>query len=57
MTKKDRAFIRGVAAAAACVARDFDQPTLAQEVLRLLGVTHDMLVESEVDPEDLDHLP
>jgi hypothetical protein len=56
MTAKDKSFIHGVAAALACVSRDFDQPTLAKEVLVSIGVTREMLTEADVDPEDLDAL-
>ncbi len=56
MDASTKSFMHGLAAGLACLARDHDRPTMAADILGMLGVGIDDLEAAKTDPFDLDPL-
>jgi len=56
MYNRDKQFLRGFAAAIACIVRDHDEPTMALDICELNCVDLDEFKEAEVVNFDLEQI-
>lgn len=61
MTNSDKSFYQGIAVALYAIIKNHDQPFMAQDTLKCLGISRKMLEEADVSYSDLatifeDHL-
>ena len=56
LSGEDKGFCQGVACALAILARQFDQPTMAADILGEMGITVGMLEAARVEPYDIEPL-